>query len=475
MKALKIDGDKMSIGSIVNRLIEPKVQIDEDRKLFSNLDLKRLIVPLIIEQMLTMMVGLVDTMMISYAGEAAVSGVSLVDMINGLFIFVFSALATGGAVIVSQYIGNKDKEKGCYSASQLITITAIVSILFMAIALLFNGVILDLMLGGVEAEVMNSAKTYFYISALSYPLLAVYSGGTAIFRSMKKAKVTMYVSILMNVINVVGNYLGIFVFNAGVTGIAIASLVSRLVATIIMIYLALDKKNVVYVTFKQILSVNIRLVKQILYIAVPNGIENGLFQLSKLILVSMIALFGTSHIVANGVANSIDYVGAIIGTGINLGIVTVVGQCIGAKDYEQVDYYIKKLLRIAYVFTFVLDIAIILAMPLILQMFSLSVETARITFILVVIHNLFVITISPLSGPLSSALRAAGDVKYTMYISIFATVICRVVFSYLFGIVLNLGIVGVWIAMGFDWGIRAVLFVKRYKSEVWKEFDIIGK
>jgi len=292
---------------------------------------------------------------------------------------------------------------------------------------------------------------------------------------MKKAKVTMYVSIVMNVINVVGNYLGIFVFNAGVTGIAIASLVSRLVAAIIMIYLALDKKNVVYVTFKQILSVNIRLVKQILYIAVPNGIENGLFQLSKLILVSMIALFGTSHIAANGVANSIDYVGAIIGTGINLGIVTVVGQCIGAKDYEQVDYYIKKLLRIAYVFTFVLDIAIILAMPLILQMFSLSVETARITFILVVIHNLFVITISPLSGPLSSALRAAGDVKYTMYISIFATVICRVVFSYLFGIVLNLGIVGVWIAMGFDWGIRAVLFVKRYKSEVWKEFDIIGK
>lgn len=182
MKALKIDGDKMSIGSIVNRLIEPKVQIDEDRKLFSNLDLKRLIVPLIIEQMLTMMVGLVDTMMISYAGEAAVSGVSLVDMINGLFIFVFSALATGGAVIVSQYIGNKDKEKGCYSASQLITITAIVSVLFMAIALLFNGVILDLMLGGVEAEVMNSAKTYFYISALSYPLLAVYSGGTAIYQ-----------------------------------------------------------------------------------------------------------------------------------------------------------------------------------------------------------------------------------------------------------------------------------------------------
>jgi Na+-driven multidrug efflux pump len=213
------------------------------KRLFSNNDLFKLIAPLAIEQILVMLVGMIDTGMISYAGEAAVSGVSLVDMINNLWITVLAAVATGGAVIVSQYIGAKDYENSNRAASQLVAASTLIAIVISAICLIFNAQILNLVYGSVEADVMANARTYFFYTALSFPFLGLYNAGAAIFRSMKKTNVTMNVSILSNVINVVGNYLGVFVLGMGVAGVAIPTLIARAVSAVVMIGLAYSPKK----------------------------------------------------------------------------------------------------------------------------------------------------------------------------------------------------------------------------------------
>ena len=446
---------------------------DTKPMLFSSKTLRALIIPLIIEQMLSMMVGLADTVMITYAGEAAISGVSLVDMINGVFIYVYSALATGGAVVVSQYVGSGDTETGSQSASQLVTSTTIISLLFMAVGLLAPRAILGTLFGRIEADVMSASITYFTISAISYPFIALYSSCAALFRAMGNSRVTMIVSIIMNVINVIGNAIAIFALGWGVAGVAIASLIGRVVAAVIMFILVLNKKRQIYVTIKEMLHFRWDLIKKILYIAVPSGIENGLFQVSKVALTSIIALFGTAQIAANGVANSIDYVGAIIVGAIGLATVTVVGQCVGANDYEQARYYVKKLQKMAFISSLILNAAIIAAMPLILKVFSLSEEASRLTFILVVLHNVFVIVIQPFSGLLGSAIRAAGDVKFAMVVSIISTVVVRVAFSFILGVWMNMGVIGIWISMGIDWAVRAVLLNWRYRSGKWTQFRVI--
>lgn len=463
----------MSVANLFYKWIEPKSTIREERKIFSNQDLIRLILPLIAEQTLSMLVGMADTLMITYAGEAAVSGVSLVDMLNNFFIFLFSALVTGGAVVVSQYIGSKNRENGNMAAGQLVLLTFLISILLMALTLLFRVQLLHLLFGRVEDDVMAASMTYLLISAFSYPFLAVYNACSALFRSMGKTKVTMNVSILMNIINVVGNAVGIFVLHAGVAGVAVPSLISRMFAAGLMLRFAWNQENVVAVGLHQIFTWKKELVARILRIAIPGGVENGLFQLSKVALTSIIALFVTAQIAANGVATSIDYVAAIIGLATGLAIVTVVGQCVGAGDYEQADYYVKKILRLTYLMTLLLNVILVAVTPLILTFYSLSGEVKQLVFVLVALHSLFMSTLYPLAYPLANGMRAAGDVKFTMCIAILASVLCRAAFSYIFGVWLEMGIIGVWLAMGVDWLVRVIPFVKRYHSGKWKAFQVI--
>ncbi|MBO0458132.1 MATE family efflux transporter [Enterococcus hulanensis] len=441
--------------------------------MFTNKDLKKLLVPLVIEQALVMMVGIADTMMVSYAGEAAISGVSLVDMVNNLIMFVLTAIATGGAVIVSQYLGNKDRNKTNYSASQLITLSVIIATVIMLICVIFSKLLLRILFGSVSTEVMHSSVTYFVICSFSLPFLGLYNASAALFRSMSKTNVTMYVSLLMNLINVVGNAIGIFVFEAGVVGVAVPTLISRIVVGVVMFYFTLNRKNQIYVQIKQVFSWNIDLVKRILAIAVPNGIENGLFYLGKVVVTSIIALFGTTQIAANGVSNSINQIVPIVVNAINLGIVTVVGRCVGANEYEQADYYIKKLMKISYIATAVLNIVVFLALPIIFNFYSLSPEVEKMCYVLVIWHNIMAMLLHPTSFVLANGIRAAGDVKYTMYSGIFSMVVFRLGAAILFGIVLNYGIYGVWIAMGLDWLSRSLLFLNRYRSNKWEEFKAI--
>lgn len=441
--------------------------------MFSNKALKKLILPLIIEQILIMAVGVADTVMVSYAGEVAISGVGLVDMFNNLIITVLAAIDAGGAIIVSQYIGNKDRKNANKASSQLLTITIVIATVIMLGCLVFHRILLSTFFGAIEMDVMKAATTYFLISAISFPFLGVYNSAAALYRSMEKTRTTMYVSILMNIINVVGNYIGVFILHAGVAGAAVPTLISRIVAAIIMFALSLNSSNLVYVKIKNVFAWNQEMISRILKIAVPNGIENGLFTLGRVLVTSIVALFGTSQIAANSVAGSIDQIAVVVVNAINLGIVVVVGQCIGANDYEQAKYYIKKLMKISYIVTGIIGSAVILLLPWILNLYSLSSEARNLTFILVIMHNIMATALHPTAFVLPNGLRAAGDVKFSMVVGIVSMILFRLGAAVLFGIIFNLGIIGVWIAMGSDWLCRSVCFVIRFIKGKWRQFKVI--
>ncbi len=441
--------------------------------MFTNKALRSLIIPLVIEQILVMLVGMVDTMMVSHAGEAAISGVALVDMIDYLIITIFSALAAGGAVVVSQYLGGKQTDEANISAGQLTLLSGLMSVLIMFVCLAFHRGILKLLFGKIEADVMQACVTYFVITAFSFPFLGVYNASAALFRSMGKTKVTMYVSALMNVINVAGNAVGIFVFKAGVAGVAVPTLISRAIAAVIMTSILFSKKHEVHLSFKTIFPLRKAAALRILKIAVPNGLENGCFALGRVLVTGIVALFGTAQIAANGVANSIDQIAVIVVNAINLAMITVVGQCIGAEEIEQSKKYTKKLMKISYIATTVLGIGICFSLPLILRFYELSDEAYRYACILIVLHNILAILLHPTSFNLANSLRAAGDVRYTMVIGIGSMLIFRLGSGILFGVIMGLGVIGVWMAMGMDWLARSVAFTLRYKSGKWEKMNII--
>lgn len=458
---------------MLQKLIEPKRSIEKERQRFSNADLIKLIVPIVVEQLLMMLVGIADTLMVSYAGEAAVSGVSLVNQLNNVFIFIFGAVASGGAVIASQYVGRRDRESGVTAASQLIMITTLIATLLTAVSILLREQLLGMLFKQVERDVMDAALTYLVISAASFPALGIYDSICALFRSMNMSKTVMKVSIIMNVINVGGNAIGIFALRAGVEGVAYPSLISRTVAAVIMLVLAFNKNNTLYLQVRKIFSWNGGMLARILKIAVPGGIESGLFQVSKVALSGIVALFGTVQIAANGVAQSFWSLAALIPIAFGYVFVTVIGQCMGADDPEAADYYNRKLLRITFTASAVWCVLMIVVTPIALIFYKLSDETKQLVLILALIHNVFNVILSPFAFSLSDGLRAAGDIKYTMLSAIFATVVCRVFFSVLFGIWLDMGVVGICIAMVCDWLIKGALIFIRWRSKKWMRFHVI--
>ena len=439
-----------------------------ENRLFSKKDLRKLIIPLILEQTLAITVGMADTMMISSAGEAAVSGVSLVDMFNNLIISVLAALATGGAVVTSQCIGAGRREEACRSARQLVFTEAAITIGISVLVLLFHRQILGLFFGQIEADVMQNAIIYLIISVFSFPLLAVYDSCAALYRSMGNAQITLKISLLMNVINVVGNAIGVYVLKLGVAGVAIPSLVSRGVAGVVLFTFLHNPDNLVFLTRGKF-KVDATIVKRILFIGIPSGIESGIFQLGRVLVVSIIAAFGTSQIAANGVANSLDSMGCIVGQAMSLAMITVIGRCVGAGEEGQVRYYTKKLLGETYFYTAVINSIILLLLPWILQIYGLGEETTRLSYILVMIHDGMAIFLWPASFVLPNMLRACNDVKYTMVVSIFSMITFRIGFSYLFGVHMGWMAVGVWAAMVIDWVFRVLCFVGRYLAGTWRK------
>ncbi len=444
-----------------------------EKPMFSNKDLKNLIVPLFLEQLLMALVGIADVFVIGFVGEAAVSGVSLVNSFNTIFLNLFTALASGGAVVISQYIGHKDKEHAGQAASQLLTASVILSVAISVVILLTNASLMRLMFGKVDADVMDACVTYLRISAYSYPALAIYNAGAALYRSFGKTSTTMYISILANIINVIGNCIGVFGLHAGVVGVAVPSLVSRCFSAVVITILCFSAKNPVSYLGSWIMKLDVSLQKKILRIAVPNGVESGVFQLVKVALSSVVALFGTYQIAANGVAQSIWSLAALVCVTMGPVFITVIGQCMGAGDIEQAEMYFQKLTKITLVFAIAWNALIFAVTPVFMSFYALEDQTKRLVILLVLIHNIFNAVAFTFADPLGKGLRATGDVKFTTATSLFTTIGVRLIFSMIFGIWLNLGVIGIAFAMCLDWSVRGIIFWWRFKQGKWKTFKVI--
>ena len=447
--------------------------MDTKNRFFSNADLCKLIVPLIIDQFLQAFVGLADSIMVASVGEAAVSGVSLIDTIMVLILNIFTALATGGAVIAGQFLGKKRDEMACKSTNQLISFTLKASLIIMLLCYLGRNFITHVVFGKIEADVMYNCNVYMMIVFASIPMTALYNAGAAIYRAMGNSAVAMKISMLMNAINLGGNALLIFVFHRGVEGVAIPTLVSRTVACVIMMFLMNNQKHTLHLYHPFSFKTDWGLLKKILYIGVPNGLENSMFQLGKILVLSIVTGFGTASIAANAVSNNVATFAILPGMSVGFAILTVGAQCVGAGDYEQVRYYTKKLMKIVYVSLFAANILVVLAVPYIIQIYGLSAEASQYAHKILIYHSICAVTIWPLSFSLPNTLRAAADVTYTMILSIISMWIFRIGFSVVLGVYCHMGVFGVWVAMTIDWLFRAVCFSIRYLRGKWKHAALV--
>ena len=443
--------------------------------MFDNKQLKAMILPLLAEQFLLMLVGLSDTVIVSYAGEAAVSGVSLVNSFNTIFLNLFMALSAGGAVVVSQYIGREERGTASRAVSQLLMISIVFSVAVSVPILLWNRPLLSLMFGKVDTDVMESCVVYLQISVYSYPALAVYNTGSALYRSIGRTKTIMNISVIANAMNVVGNLIGVFYFHAGAAGVAWPSLISRTFSALVITVLCFREHEGIRYYGSWIFRWSRELLSRMLRIAVPNGVESGLFQFVKVALSSVTALFGTYQIAANGIAQSIWSVAALVSSAMGSVFITVVGQCMGAGDREQARYYFKKLMKITLALSVFWNGLIAAAMPLMVRGFEVAEETSRLVIWLVLLHNIGNALLFPFADALGKGLRAAGDVVFTTVVSLFTTIGLRLVFSVLFAVVWNMGVIGIVLAMCLDWLVRGGLFWLRFAGGRWERFQVIGE
>lgn len=441
---------------------------DQENYFFTRRTLIYLIIPLVIEQLLAVAVGMADTIMVASVGESGVSAVSLVDSINVLLINVFGALATGGAVVAGQYIGKKQNEKASKAGEQLIIFVTLISIVLMALMYLGRNFILNRVFGSIDPIVADYAHTYMMIVFASIPFIAIYNSGAALFRAMGNSNITMKTSLIMNGINVVGNAILVYGFKMGVEGVAIPTLLSRIVAAVIIILLLRNQEQAIHIGRSFNFKLDWAMIKNILYIGIPSGIEGSMFQLGKIVLLSLVSTFGTTAITANAVANTVSTFQFLPAAAISLGIVTVVSQCAGAGDYEQARYYTRELMKYAHISLIALNGFLILVLSYILKMYNLSAETTALTRQIIILYGLNVVIGWPSSFSLPNTLRAANDVRYTMLVSIASMWIVRIGFGILFAKYLGFGVIGTWIGMFLDWYVRGAFFIYRYRGKKWE-------
>ena len=446
--------------------------IKEKPYYFSNRALKRLIAPMIIEQFLAILVGMSDSIMVAPVGEHAVSGVSLVDNIFILLIYLFAALATGGAVVMGQYLGQNKHEKANRAVNQLILFTALFAICIMIGLYLARNLILHRVFGAIEANVMEASKTYLLIVSASIPFIALYNAGAAVFRTMGNSKVPMYLSMMMNAINVGGNAILIFGFGMGVAGAATSTLVSRVISAVAIILLLCSPEHLLHLERPFSFKLDFGMLKKIAYIGIPNGLENGMFQLGKIMVLSMITGFGTAAIAANAVSNIIATFQVLPGMSVGMAVITVCSRCVGAGDYEAARYYTRKILKLVHILIIVFSVTTLVALPGIMHLYNLSDDAMTFTKQIIWYHGICCMLIWPEAFTLPNTLRAASDVKFCMILSIISMWVFRIAFSYIIAVRMGMGVLGVWIAMTIDWAVRAVLFIIRYRGKRWQHKSI---
>ena len=445
----------------------------EQQHMFTNRMIRNLLVPVVLEQILNSIMGTADTMMVSNVGSAALSAVSLVDSINILLIQAFSALAAGGAIVCAQYIGQKNYEKANMSARQVLFIITAISVAVSAVCLIFQKPLLRLIFGSVEADVMRASETYFFFTALSFPFIASYDAAASIFRAQENTKGPMIISMISNVMNIGGNAVLIWVFHMGVAGAAISTLVSRVFCAVVVLYqLRKDRQPIVVTDYLKIRP-DWSMIGRILGLGIPSGIENSMFQLGKLAIQSTVSTLGTAAIAAQAMTNILENLNGIAAIGVGVGLMTIVGQCLGAGRKDEAIYYIKKLCVIAEIVIIVSCLTVYaLARPVTIlggmEKSSAAMCIHMITWITIVKPLVWTMAFVPGYG-----LRAAGDVKFSMITSCCTMWACRFCLCIFLIRVLGFGPMGVWIGMFADWTVRGILFTWRFHSRRWLKHKVI--
>ena len=441
--------------------------------MFTKKQIWALLIPLMVEQVLTSLMGTADTMMVSTAGSAAISAVSLVDAINVLVIYVFSAMATGGAIICAQYLGRGDREQAQETGKQLILTVTAISVVVTVILIALRAQLLKLIFGQVEADVMENALIYLLITAISYPFIALYNAGAALFRVDGNSRLPMVISMISNFINIALNALLIFGFHMGAAGAALATLVSRVICAVaIMIFLRQPRQAIVVRDYRKIRP-DMKRVLSIMAVGIPTGVENGMFQLGKLAIQSTVSTLGTTAIAAQAMANVLEGVNSNAQIGIGLGMMTIVGQCMGANRLDEAKHYIKRLTGYSYAATFIACALTALAVKPVTVISGMEPAAAALT-----IHMTMVICIvKPLVWSMAFTaaygMRAAGDVRFSMIMSAMVMWLCRVVIATALMRFMGFGPMGVWIGMFCDWTVRAIIYVIRFRSGKWATHKVI--
>lgn len=435
---------------------------------FTNKQLRVLIFPLVIEQFLGVAVGLADSVMVASVGEAAVSAVSLVDSINVLLFFAMNALATGGAVVCGQFLGRKDTERANEAGRQLVVFVVLLGTAVMAVLYLAKSIILHGLFGRIDADVMAYANTYFLIVEASIPFMALYSAGAAIFRVMGNSSVSMKISVVMNLVNVCGNAILIFGVGMGVEGVAIPTFAARVLGAAAVIVLLRNPAYIIHISRPFHYRFQGDMVKKILQVGVPSSIESSLFQLGKVMLLSLVSSFGTASIAANAIGNSIATVQTLPAAAIGVGMITVVSQCAGARDFEHARFYIRKLMCWSYVLMLIWNLLLFAIQSLLVGLYNVSGEAAHLAMIILWLHGGLGILMWPAAFTLPQALKGAGDTSYVMIVAVASMWTFRILTGFLFAKYLGMGVLGTWYAMFIDWVCRLLLFLVRYRGKKWE-------
>ena len=441
--------------------------MNKDKLLFDNHYLFWLLWPLFTEQLFMFAVGVADSVMVAAVGEDAVSAVSLVDSVMMLIIALMAALSTGGAVIVGQFLGQKNTARANSAADQLVLAALLISLIITGLLYLLQRPILTVVFGDITPEVMHHCEVYYRITVASVPFIAVYNAGSALFRSIGSSRISMIICLCMNFINIPGNYILLHIFHLEAAGVALPTLAARAFSAFAVILCLRNQKLRVHLSRRPVIRPDLKLIGQILRIGIPNGIENSMFQLGKLILLSFISGFGTVSIAANAVGNTVAGVAILPGLSVGLGVVSVISQCAGAGDYEQVRYYTKKLVGLAYIMMTVTNLLGIILLPTILRIYGLSPETSDLAYQLLMFNFICSIVCWPLSFTFPNMLRACSDVMFTMVVGVGSMWIFRICAAFFIGGYLGFGVLGVWIAMVLDWVVRSICFIWRYRSGKW--------
>jgi putative MATE family efflux protein len=418
--------------------------------------------------------GAADTVMVSSVGEHAVSGVNIVDNINNLLIIAFTALATGGAVVVSQYIGRRDSQNASLAARQLVYIVTGVSLVIMVFTFFLRRPIISLLYGKIETDVMEAASVYFMITALSYPMLAIYNACAALFRAVGNSKITMRIALLVNVMNIGGNAYFIYVLKIGVAGAALSTLISRtLAAGILMGMLIRNKRGPITLAGISRIRLIPSMVRNILNVGIPSGIESSMFQVGRLLTQRIFTTFGTMAMAANAIAGVVNSFSFMPGNAYGIALLTVVGQCVGAGDYEGAKKQTAKIMKLCYFTIFIMSVAAFIFMEPLVNLFSLSPEAHEMAKSFLRVHCISMVIGWSFSFALPNALRAAGDAKYVMMAATVSMWTVRVSFAYILTFAIGLGPIGVWLAMGLDFISRGTAYITRWVGGRWKNKKVI--